>query len=316
VPSRMATDPVGEPGRLKALLLGDPSVIEAGIRVLDTDLKAGTAGTVDILALDRSGQLAVLAFSETEPEAPLRRLLDQFLWARDQYDLLARAYASQGLGAEPNVRALLLAGSYSFPFLRRLDLLAVEVTPYLVQTARIKGADAITVRPALDVFRLPSRRAAARGPTLREQLSADPVPPGLTALDFLDPVPEFRLPRDPLATRLTSDMAPHDTAESVEPSGGEPLPGESLAGDPLLGESLGAEALPDEPIPGGRYDFGSDMFVLTPASPEARSGPAPGSLADAGPTRLEDPFEPLSAEELDEFERFDRQRRERDRRSS
>jgi hypothetical protein len=198
VPSRIATDPVGDSGRLKALLLGDPSVIEVGIRVLDADLKTGPAGTLDVLAVDRAGQLAVITLADNEPEGALRRLLDQSLWAGDQYDILARAYASQGLSPERNVRSLLLAESYSFPFLRRLDLLAVEVTPYLVQLVRFKGEEAVTVRPAMEVFRLPSRRVAARVAAMREAMPRDVAAPLPAPPDLLEPVPEFPLADEPL----------------------------------------------------------------------------------------------------------------------
>lgn len=297
MPSRIATDPVGDPGRLKALLLRDPSVIEAGFRVLDAGLKPGAAGTLDFLAVDRAGQLAIVALAEGEPDGALRRLLDQYLWARDQYDLLARACTSQGLSAEPNVRSLLLAGSYSFPFLRRLDLLAVEVTPYLVQTARFKDTEAVMVRPALEVFRLPSRRAAARVAAMRESMHPDFAPATLAPLDSLDPVPEFPLPADP--------MTPDPLLDAT-------LPDATLPDSTLPDAPLAADPPPGEPLPGEPFNFGPDMFVLAPAAPEARATAAPG----AGPARPDDPFEPLSAEELGEFEQFDRQRRERDRRSS
>ncbi len=154
MPSRIATDPAGQPDGLKALVLADPGIIEQGFRVLDFDLLAGSSGSIDVLGIDRAGSLAILAVAEGDPGEALMRLLDQYSWASDQRDLLRRLYAPNGLAAGSRVRCLLLASSFTHAFLRRLSLLAVEVTPYLVRCLPSRGDSAALIEPAGPIFGL------------------------------------------------------------------------------------------------------------------------------------------------------------------
>src|SRR5437899_4543040 len=122
MPSRIATAIVGEPHRLKALIVADPSIIEDGFRILDRDLRAGPSGVIDLVGVDRSGCLCLVGVAREDADAALLRLLDQHLWAADQHDLLRRLYAGSGLVADLPGRCVLFAPAFGPSLLRRLPL--------------------------------------------------------------------------------------------------------------------------------------------------------------------------------------------------
>jgi hypothetical protein len=160
---RIATGPVGDPQRVKALILADPSIIEDGFRVLDVDLNAGPAGTIDILGVDSVGTLTILSVAPDDADAALPRLLDQYGWASDQRALLERLYAAGGLSAGLPFRCLILAPAFSHAFVRRLSLLSVGVTPYLMRDLTVRGESMLLVEPAAPLLGLTPENPVGTG---------------------------------------------------------------------------------------------------------------------------------------------------------
>jgi hypothetical protein len=300
LPSRSATGRAGRPDGLKALLLTDPTAIEEGLRVLDIDLMAGPAGTIDVLGLDGAGCLAILAVAEGDPDAALLRLLDQCSWAGDQRALLERLYSPNGLVVGSPIRCLLLAPSFTHAFLRRLSLVAVEVTPYLARQVFLRGERAVLVEPALEIFGLEpvrgrARVAERRGTAGAGSAIAGGASPEAMARREVAPSPDSA----PLEAAPLEEVA-FETASSPVSFETRPLDGDE--GD---GKGWPAELLQDRrrPLPADLADL---VLPRTPASP-------PETLEEIEPAGI---FESLNAEELEEFQRFDRQRRERDRRTT
>jgi hypothetical protein len=165
MPSRIPSGLVGDPHRLKALILSRPSVVEEGFRVLDVDLGAGAAGAVDVVGADGAGCLALLAVAGRDGlDAVLLRLIDQHLWATEQRGLLHRLYASAGLAADGPLRCLLLAPAFTESFLRRLSLFTVPVTALLVRPIPAGGETEVLIEPAAPIFGLeePAPRISRR----------------------------------------------------------------------------------------------------------------------------------------------------------
>ncbi len=243
---RIATGPIGDTERLKSLIRADPSIVEKGLRLLDVDLKTGPAGTVDIVGMDWAGALSLLTLSAGDPDAALLRLIDQHVWATDNRDLLGRLYAPRGLAADRPIRCLLLAPAFSYAFLRRLALLSLIVTPYVVRRARTAGDGSLLVVSAGSLLGFEEEAGAETTPAVEAEVVV-----------AIPEAPEA-VPAEEPASVLSPDEAPAAWGVAEE------APGESF----------------------------------------------PGSIDPAGP------FETLTAEEVDEFERFDQQRRRHERRPS
>jgi hypothetical protein len=252
VPPRIANGPSGDRGRLKAQILARPGSVEEGLRVLDADLPAGPAGSIDLVLLDRDGALVLLAIATDDPDAALLRLLDQHVWAAEQRGVLLRLYGTAGLRAGAPLRGLLLSPAFAPAFLRRLSLLSARVEAYLARPIP-EGEDAESlIEPAAALFGGPDGGVRAPAP----------------------PAPAAPAPADEPARRSEPERPPiGDGAAAAEPAEAELL-------DPL----------DDLPLPPG---FDLDL-----------------------PAAADEPFEPLTADEMEAFEVFERQRRTRERRSS
>ena len=189
MPARIATSPVDDLDGLKALLQATPETIEQGFRILEIDLPSGEVGPIDALGVDRGGALVVLSLSSPEPDVALSRLLDQFNWVTDQRHLLARAYSLDppdptSAADTSSVRCLLLAGGFSQQFLKRLDLIRVPVTPYLVRRVEWNDENGFLVEPAAGFYGLDRQEPRPeRPPDLAETLTLPP----LETVDELDP---------------------------------------------------------------------------------------------------------------------------------
>lgn len=249
-------------------------MIEEGLRALDGGLAAG-AGPVDLLGVDRGGSLVLVAVADRDAESALARLLDRYLWVGDHLELLARAAAGAGLDPARPARCLLLSPSFDPAFLLRLTLLSVEVTPFVACRARSAGETAWFIEPASRIFGIPPQRRDAGRETAHAP-GAEPreAPPGIEV----------------------------ESTPAARPD----------AADDWLTIADGMPA--DDRLPA----FDADA----PGSGDAQVAGAPGAPAPAGITRVFDadpvpdavrsatPFEPLSVEEMEEFERFDRERRD------
>lgn len=227
MPSRIPSGPPVDPDRIKALIVSTPSTLEAGFRVLDIDLAAGRAGTIDILGIDRGGALTLLAVSSGDDLDPaLIRLLDQQIWIADQSDLLRRIHEQAAVDMERPVRALLLSPAFTERFLRRLELLKQPVTALLARPVPAAGKNVLLIEDAAPIFGLAAAEpfAAPARPAEQHRVRprafepradrevAVPVTAELVvdqegeADTLLDPFPEEAEPSDPFETLSTEEL--------------------------------------------------------------------------------------------------------------
>jgi hypothetical protein len=160
--SGIAASPAADPQHLKALILSDPDLVEAGFRVLDIDFDSGPAGRIDAVGVDRDGSLALLSIAAAEPDAGLLSLLDQYGWAHEQRHLLHRLYGPVGFAPDRPIRCLLLQPSFTPRFLSRLSLLAIDVVPLLILAPLRRGAEDVVLEPALPRLQPEHGRSPAR----------------------------------------------------------------------------------------------------------------------------------------------------------
>ena len=212
MPTRIATGTLETYNGLKAMILAHPETVESGFRILDADLKAGDAGVIDLLGLDRSGALTLVAFAVPDLDAALMQLLDQSRWAMAERELLSRAYSlpltPTDPAGRPAIRCILLAARFSHMFLARLGQLAVDVTPFLARRIDASGERQFLVEAAAPIFGLEETAAHAQtrsvetedvsqeeqhaGPAddtlpsfLAEEFNRSIGPPGFTPLEEL-----------------------------------------------------------------------------------------------------------------------------------
>jgi hypothetical protein len=236
LPSRIATGSIGVLESIRARIRSDPSLLEEGLRIIDHDLKAGGAGTVDAIGVDRAGGLVIVALASADLDQALLRILDLHVWSTDQRDLLGRLYAGHSVAVDRPVRFLLLAPAFTHAFLRRLALLPIDVTPLLAREVAFADGARIAIEPAAPLFGLAAgspgksngREAQAPPSSARPFWPDEVLPPEAADEKSLSPEPEveaaepawpdapddrfpWELPDDPLP--LSEDSAPPaDTA--------------------------------------------------------------------------------------------------------
>ena len=155
MPSRTAAGPLDGSESIKELIRSHPSILEEGFRVLDISLKAGDAGTIDAIGVDRSGGLVIVIMDTGDPEAALARLLDAQIWSTDQRELLGRLYAAHGVDLDRPVRGFLLAPAFTHAFLRRLALLTPDITACLARQVAFVDGSRVAIEPAASLFGIP-----------------------------------------------------------------------------------------------------------------------------------------------------------------
>jgi hypothetical protein len=136
---------------LRDFLCRSPAVLESGLRILDTTLHAGDHGVIDLLAVDRDGAPVIVAVA-SDPEIGLARLLDQYLWASAQRDLLARAYPDAPGAAQRPIRCILVAPAFGASFLGRTALLSVAVGLYVARPIPATDPQAYLVEAAAAIY--------------------------------------------------------------------------------------------------------------------------------------------------------------------
>lgn len=268
-----ATGPESGPAALRDLLLRNPSLLEEGLRVLETDLDAAPFGRIDFFGADARGAPVLVLLSDGDSDAALVRLLDQSAWVRTRLVLFARAFPGAGLVPGLPARGFLVAPAFSPAFFDRLPLLGMEVVPCIARGAASLPPGAVFLERAAALLEAGAVTTAWRTPEPAAWPAADP-----TAW------PATEVPPDPPAeaARGAAAAPPADTAVA----GGD-------------GE---AEVLPPlDPV------FDADAVPVLPPEPP---------IGFAGEIRPAEPFETLTAEELEEFDRFEQIRRGGDGRSS
>jgi hypothetical protein len=87
--------------------------LEAGLRVIDSDIPCGQVGAMDFVAIDRAGLLAVIDFETASSDDLLLRGLDHVDWVIGNLPNLRRMYRGQAINFSLEPRLFLLAPQFS-----------------------------------------------------------------------------------------------------------------------------------------------------------------------------------------------------------
>ena len=226
---RTAQGPILDLETVKETILAKPEIVEKGLFVLDAHLRAGSAGLIDLLAVDGSGALAILEIDRDGEDDLLNRSLEHHGWVGSQIPFLRRLYGAERIHPLRTPRAILLAQQYSPAFLRKVHDLRIPVTPILYHL-----------------------RPGGERPSLHFKPAADAPLQG----EF---VPQASLrPADVAAwsDRLTPEDVAAGIRRSLMPRTCPPLKGYDIAGI----------TLPCRPVGGDTYDFiprsGNRLWVV------------------------------------------------------
>jgi len=93
--------------------------LEDGLRVIDAHLPCQPCGEIDLLAMDRTGQLTIIDFETTVGDGLLLRGIGHFDWVARNLPIVQRLYQAHAVNFSLPTRLFLLAPQFS-PSLRRV----------------------------------------------------------------------------------------------------------------------------------------------------------------------------------------------------
>ena len=227
---RIAQGPILDLETVKETILAKPEIVEKGLFVLDAHLRAGSAGLIDLLAVDGSGALAILEIDRAGEDDLLNRSLEHHGWVGSQIPFLRRLYGAERIHPLRTPRAILLAQQFSPAFLRKIHDLRIPVTP-IVYRLWPDGEE----RPSLHL------KPAAEAPPLRG------IVPQASVRSADLAVWSDRLTPEDLAAGIRRSLMPRTC----------PL---------LKGYDIAGITLPCRPVGGDTYDFiprsGNRLWVV------------------------------------------------------
>ena len=157
---------------VRRLILENPGIVEADLFPLDTHLRAGNGGLIDLLAVDGTGALAVIEIDLAGEDDLLRRSLEHQGWVGTQVHFLRRLYGPERIHPFHAPRAILLGKRFSPAFLRKISDLPVSITALVYRFAASEGPSSLQIEPAAG-----GAGPEKGGPVLRSSISPIENPP-------------------------------------------------------------------------------------------------------------------------------------------
>jgi hypothetical protein len=99
--------------RLAAALKSMDQALEVGLRVIDFEIPSAPCGEIDLLAIDRTNQLAIIDFELSEGDDILVRGLGHFDWMVANLPNVRRMFRGQAINFSLEPRLFLLAPRFS-----------------------------------------------------------------------------------------------------------------------------------------------------------------------------------------------------------
>jgi hypothetical protein len=103
--------------RLAAILMESDGALEEGLRAIDAKIPCRPCGEIDLLAVDRATQLAIIDFDTTVGDGLLLRGIGHFDWVVRNMPNVQRMYRGRAINFSLPPRLFLLAPQFS-PMLR------------------------------------------------------------------------------------------------------------------------------------------------------------------------------------------------------
>jgi hypothetical protein len=114
-PSTLLLQPAAQVTReqIAAVLKEFAGALEEGLRVIDAEISCAPCGEIDLLAIDRAGQLTIINFETTASDELLIRGLSHFDWVVRNLLNVRRMFRGQAINFSLEPRLFLLAPQFS-----------------------------------------------------------------------------------------------------------------------------------------------------------------------------------------------------------
>src|SRR5213079_3219714 len=278
-------------GNLEKLVADNIEGIEPGLRVVDSRLVLGQAA-IDLVALDASESLVLIALDFMADEGLLLRAMDAYSWCLKYPDTLRRLYPMANVSFARPPRILFIVERLTDAFVRRIKHLSfLEIDCLEFRHLEVNGASAVyfdlveRLRRAAPIEPAPDERVITTTP-VRTPKRIDPEPPVFRpASPVFEPTPF--VPAEPTPESITAASAVHERIVSLETRLAE-----------LLAEASAAPtASPAETTSAATMSFAVEMpsleSLFTAELPPAGETPS----AEEMPTAFEMPAEEHATEE-------------------
>jgi hypothetical protein len=124
--------------QLAIVLMELDGALEEGLRAIDANIPCHPCGEIDVLAVDRAGQLTIIDVDTTTNDGLLLRGIGHFDWVVRNMPNVPRMYREETINATLPPRLFLLAPQFS-PLLRSV---ARQITRPRIQWVRYHTVDA------------------------------------------------------------------------------------------------------------------------------------------------------------------------------
>jgi len=140
------SDSIDLKSNLKNILLRGINSFEDGFEILNVDLEVDESLTIDVLAKDGRGDLAVILFADNLEDAELiHNLLNILSRLRKHRFLLQHIYHAHEFDFSIPPKILLLSSRFSEEFLEKLDfIMAGDIIPYEYFAMKVENKDYLT----------------------------------------------------------------------------------------------------------------------------------------------------------------------------
>jgi len=123
--------------QLAAALKSMDGALESGLRVIDFEIPCAPCGEIDLLAVDRTNQLAIIDFELNAGDEILTRGLGHFDWMVANLPNVRRMFRGQAINFSLEPRLFLLAPQFS----SRLRCAARQIQRPRIDWVRYTGVD-------------------------------------------------------------------------------------------------------------------------------------------------------------------------------
>src|SRR5438094_753003 len=293
-------------GNLEKLVADNIEGIEPGLRVVDSRLVLGQAA-IDLVALDASESLVLIALDFMADEGLLLRAMDAYSWCLEYPDTLRRLYPMANVSFARPPRILFIVERLTDAFVRRIKHLSfLEIDCLEFRHLEVNGASAVyfdlveRLRRAAPIEPAPDERVIQTTPVRTPQridpepLIVRPAPPVVaepTVEQPSPPSPVFEptpfVPAEPTPESITAASAVHERIVSLETRLAE-----------LLAEASAAPtASPAETTSAAKMSFAVEMPSLESLFTAELPPAGETSSAEEMPTAFEMPAEEHATEE-------------------
>src|SRR5881628_2399517 len=271
-------------GNLEKLVADNIEGIEPGLRVVDSRLVLGQAA-IDLVALDASESLVLIALDFMADEGLLLRAMDAYSWCLEYPDTLRRLYPMANVSFARPPRILFIVERLTDAFVRRIKHLSfLEIDCLEFRHLEVNGASAVyfdlveRLRRAAPIEPAPDERVITTTP-VRTPKRIDPEPPVFR--------PASPVVAEPTPESITAASAVHERIVSLETRLAE-----------LLAEASAAPtASPAETTSAATMSFAVEMPSLESLFTAELPPAGETSSAEEMPTAFEMPAEEHATEE-------------------